>query len=86
MKRYLLYLTNAKLPDEWPKELTHIILKDGVNQRDFDVEECDIPKDVYQKWINMFPRNPESDNTPIGADFSGTPVGAVLTVLGSDEK
>jgi hypothetical protein len=59
------------------------VLKDSVNQCDFDVEECDIPKDVYQKLLDMCQSSEHyNHDMPFGVNFNGIPVGSVLTVLG----
>lgn len=49
--------------------------KYGEHQLDFDVIECDVPKDIYKEMI--YGRSGDIESLPIG--FDEFPVGATLT-------
>lgn len=64
---------NTKYSDELRN--FKIPYKSGLHQLNFDVIECDVPKDIYKEMINGRPGDLET--MPIGFDV--IPVGATLT-------
>jgi hypothetical protein len=60
-----------------PESSRKLPLKPGEIQKDFDLIECDVPKDVYAVLVKL--NGGETGDYPFGMDITSIPVGAVIT-------
>jgi hypothetical protein len=60
-----------------PESSRKLPFKPGEIQKDFDLIECDVPKDVYAVFVKL--NGGETGDYPFGMDITSIPMGAVLT-------
>jgi len=73
--KYILDVSKTNL--SWSERAKNFkyLCKTGEHQLDYDLIECDIPKDIYAEIIKN--KNGDTDLFPVG--LSHIPVGATLT-------
>lgn len=82
MNRYIIDATNyEKFPPSLRRKYP---FKDGEHERDLDMIECEVPRDVYQELYDFISLRKGEDlghEMPIGFDFPA-PVGVSITNVG----
>jgi hypothetical protein len=80
MSEYILDLSEADIGN-LPQELRNfkIPVRTGQHQLEYDLIECDIPKDIYNKMINGL--SGDNESMPIGFNLYEMPTGAKLIMV-----
>ena len=90
IKEYKLDLSNAQLPDWWPEGMPSVVLcRTGKWQKDIDVDERRYPgikEKLVRARLEKFGDEGFDLDLPIGFDFDGLPLGAVLVEIKTSKR